>query len=412
MNAESCRFVSWRCYLGIMSAPDRLGGRYELRDVLGKGGMGEVRDGWDTRLGRPVAVKLLRPELADNKDIRRRFEAEASLAATLNHPRVVSIYDCGEDQDVPYIVMERLSGRTLRDEIAAGRLPEGRVRKILLGVVEALQAAHEAGILHRDIKPGNILFADRDSVKVTDFGIAKTTDTDQTLTGHVLGTAAYLSPQRLSGQPASVADDLYALGIVGYECLAGLKPFADKNPIGLVRAVADGHAVPLASACPGVDPALVAVIEAAMAREPERRFSTARAMFDALQTRWVAPVVAPPSCPAPASTVPIPVTDYEQPTSVTQVLESQMPLFVPERADFIGRFKSSVADHTRFAALAGLIAALVIAVVVASVSFGGHASVPSPTTSTPASVAAKTTPGSIQPTLSQALNNLSKAVQP
>ena len=412
MNAESCRFGSCRCYFGNMSVPDRLGGRYELRDVLGKGGMGEVRDGWDIRLGRPVAVKILRPELADNADLRRRFEAEASLAATLNHPRVVAIYDCGEEQGVPYIVMERLSGRTIGDEIAAGCLPDRRVRKILVDVVEALQAAHEAGILHRDIKPGNVLVADRDSVKVTDFGIAKTTDTDLTLTGHVLGTAAYLSPERLSGQPASVADDLYAAGVVGYECLSGQKPFAEKNPIELVRAIADGQTVPLAEACPGVDAALVAVIEAAMAREPDRRFFTARDMLDALQTRWVAPVVVPPSCPAPTSTVPIPITDYERPSSDTQVLDSQMPLFVPGRADFIGRFKTSVADHSRFAVLAGLIAALVIVVVVASVALGGHNRGPSPTTSTPASVAAKTTPGSIQPALSQALNNLSKAVHP
>ena len=395
-----------------MSVPDRLGGRYELRDVLGKGGMGEVRDGWDTRLRRPVAVKLLRPELADSKDLRRRFEAEATVAATLNHPRVVAIYDCGEDGGVPYIVMERLYGRTLGDEIAAGCLPERRVRKILVDVVEALVAAHEAGILHRDIKPGNVLFADLDGVKVTDFGIAKTIDTDQTLTGQVLGTTAYLSPERLSGHPAAVTDDLYAVGVVGYECLTGRKPYAEKSPIDLVRAIADGQAFPLAEARPGLDPALVDAIEAAMAREPDRRFSTAKAMLVALQTCWVAPAPGPPDSRAPASTVPIPLTTQEEPFADTQVFESQMPLFVPRRPDLIGELKNFVVSHTRFAVLAALFAALVIVVSIASASLGGNATRPSPTTSTPASVAARTTPSSIQPALSQALNNLSKALQP
>lgn len=136
-----------------MPVPELLAGRYELRGLLGCGGMGEIHDGWDTRLGRPVAVKVLRGEFGRQPDVRRRFEAEARAAANLTDPHIVAVHDSGEDAGVPYIVMERLPGRTLADEIALGPMPEDRVRAILIAVVAAVAAAHDAGILHRDIKP-------------------------------------------------------------------------------------------------------------------------------------------------------------------------------------------------------------------------------------------------------------------
>ncbi|RZL82952.1 MAG: serine/threonine protein kinase [Rhodococcus sp. (in: high G+C Gram-positive bacteria)] len=265
-----------------MSVSAVLAGRYQLREVLGRGGMADVHDGWDLRLERPVAIKVLRPELASVPDTRRRFEAEARLAATLNHPNVVAVHDCGEDAGVAYIVMERLPGRTLADEIAGGPLPDARVRSILADVLSAVGAAHHAGILHRDIKPGNVLFTTTGTVKVTDFGIAKSADSDHTATGHVLGTVAYLSPDRITGKPATPSDDLYAVGVVGYEALAGHRPFAGDNILSLARAITDGAARPLHLVRPDADPGLVQTIERAMARDPGQRYVDAPGMRDAV----------------------------------------------------------------------------------------------------------------------------------
>ncbi|MFV9454115.1 serine/threonine-protein kinase [Rhodococcus sp. NM-2] len=265
-----------------MSVSAVLAGRYELRGVLGRGGMADVHDGWDLRLQRPVAIKVLRTELTSVPDTRRRFEVEARLAATLNHPNVVAVHDCGEDAGVAYIVMERLPGRTLADEIAAGPVPDARVRSILADVLAALGAAHEAGILHRDIKPGNVLFTAAGTVKVADFGIAKSAASDHTATGQVLGTVAYLSPDRILGTPATTADDLYAVGVVGYEALAGHRPFAGDNILSLARAITDGAARPLREARPDADPNLVDTIERAMTCDPQQRYADAQAMRDAV----------------------------------------------------------------------------------------------------------------------------------
>ncbi|OUS94618.1 serine/threonine-protein kinase [Rhodococcus sp. NCIMB 12038] len=261
-----------------MSVSALLAGRYQLRGVLGRGGMADVHDGWDLRLERPVAVKVLRPELASVPDTRRRFEAEARLAATLNHPNVVAVHDCGEDAGVAYIVMERLPGRTLADEIAAGPLPDARVRSIIADVLAAVGAAHGAGILHRDIKPGNVLFTETGTVKVADFGIAKSAASDHTATGQVLGTVAYLSPDRILGTPATTADDLYAVGVVGYEALAGHRPFTGDNILSLARAITDGAARPLHAVRPDADPNLVHTIERAMSRDPRQRPADTQSM--------------------------------------------------------------------------------------------------------------------------------------
>ncbi|MDT5372340.1 MAG: eukaryotic-like serine/threonine-protein kinase, partial [Mycobacterium sp.] len=189
-----------------MDGPGLLGGRYELRDILGFGGMAEVRDGWDTRLNRPVAIKLLHPGLNSQADVRERFKIEACAAAALNHPNIVRVYDFGDHDGTRFMVMERLPGNTLGDQIAQGPLSHARVYSALRSVLAALAAAHEAGMLHRDIKPGNILLTSSGSVKVADFGIAKTPGVAHTTTGQIVGTLAYLSPGRLAGEPASVAD--------------------------------------------------------------------------------------------------------------------------------------------------------------------------------------------------------------
>jgi serine/threonine-protein kinase len=276
-----------------MQAPEVLGGRYELRGVLGRGGMAEVRDGWDIRLDRPVAVKLLHPLFTAQPDNRMRFEVEARAAAGLNHPHIVSVHDSGEHNGTPYIVMERLSGQTLADVIARGPLPEPHVRSILDDVLSALATAHTKGILHRDIKPANILFSPLGDAKVADFGIAKSAGSAHTMTGQIVGTMAYLSADRIAGRPATVADDLYAVGAVGYEALAGRRAFPQENVAELARAVAMDTPPPLAELRPDVDPALAAVIERAMARDPAWRFGSADEMRAALAGR-----VGPPVRPA------------------------------------------------------------------------------------------------------------------
>jgi serine/threonine protein kinase len=265
-----------------MQAPEILGGRYELRGVLGRGGMAEVRDAWDVRLHRPVAVKLMHPIFAFDSDSLRRFEAEARAAAALTHPHIVGVHDFGEHSGTPFIVMERLSGRTLADEMMHGPLPQDQVRSVLNDVLSALEAAHSVGILHRDIKPPNVLHSDSGHVKLADFGIAKSSGAVATMTGQILGTMAYLSADRLTGRPATVADDLYAVGVVGYEALAGRRPFPQEDLPALARAIAEDQPVPLAALRPDVDPRLTAVIDCAMHRDPRQRFPTADAMRAAL----------------------------------------------------------------------------------------------------------------------------------
>jgi serine/threonine-protein kinase len=255
--------------------------------------MAEVRDGWDRRLDRPVAVKLLHPAFSAVPDSRRRFEIEARAAAGLNHPHIVAVHDSGEHAGAPFIVMERLSGRTLADELERGPLPPGRVRAVLDDVLSALTTAHAAGILHRDIKPANILLTPSGGVKVADFGIAKSAATPATMTGQIVGTMAYLSPDRIAGKPASVADDLYAVGAVGYEALSGRKPFPQEDIAALARAIMDTVPPPLRTLRPDVDPALTATVERAMARDPQWRFPTADAMRSALY----APPAVPPQIP-------------------------------------------------------------------------------------------------------------------
>ncbi|MDP1805885.1 MAG: serine/threonine-protein kinase, partial [Acidimicrobiales bacterium] len=260
-----------------------MGDRYELVEVVGRGGMGEVWSARDLRLGRSVAVKLLSPHMASEAGVRERFEAEARSAARLSHPNVVQVFDSGEHDGIPYLVMELLPGRTLADEVALGRLDPEAVRRIGMEVLGALEASHQAGILHRDIKPGNVLLAADGRAKVGDFGIAKSTEgLNLTSTGMIVGTAAYLAPERVAGEPATPQSDLYAVGVVLYEALSGRKPFEADTPIGLMRAVEAHQAIPLAEARPGLEASLVAAVERAMAKDPGRRFNSAAAMAAAL----------------------------------------------------------------------------------------------------------------------------------
>ena len=246
--------------------------------------MAEVRAGTDLRLQRPVAVKFLLPEMAARDDIRRRFEAEACAAASLSDPHAVAVFDTGEHEGRPYIVMERLPGETLADRIATGPLDPQWIRQVAREVLGALAAAHRAGLVHRDVKPGNILITADGHAKIADFGIAKSLEGsgDLTGTGQLLGTPAYLAPERLDGAAATAKSDLYSLGVVLYEALAGRCPFPGTTPLATARAVVAGDYQPLDEVRPGLDPDLVAAVERAMAIDPADRFDAAEAMAAAL----------------------------------------------------------------------------------------------------------------------------------
>lgn len=247
--------------------------------------MAEVRRGLDERLQRPVAIKLMHPHLATDPDFRRRFEKEARAAARLSHPNVVAVYDTGEHEGRPFIVMERMAGSTLADRMAEGPLDAAAARQIALEVLAALHAAHGAHILHRDVKPGNILVTAEGRIKVADFGIAKVADAnghaDPTTAHILLGTPAYLAPERVAGQPASPCADIFSLGVVLYEALTGSRPFKGDTPVAVALSVERG-APPLRSVRPDVEPALAAVVERAMSADPTARYPSARAMADAL----------------------------------------------------------------------------------------------------------------------------------
>jgi serine/threonine protein kinase len=266
---------------GAGSKPPRLiAGRYEVGEVIGRGGMGEVHAAIDVRLGREVALKILRPDFAEIDEVRRRFEGEARAAAALGQANVVAVFDAGEQDGMPYIVMERLSGRTLADELAAGPLSSSQVRDLAVSLLAALETAHNAGIVHRDVKPGNVLRGADGTWKVADFGIAKSAEAagDLTVTGALIGTPAYVAPERIEGESATPASDLYATGVVLYEALTGRKPFVADTSIALVEQIRAGRAPALRELAPEVDPTLERVIERAMARDPRRRFASAAEM--------------------------------------------------------------------------------------------------------------------------------------
>jgi serine/threonine protein kinase len=372
-----------------MSGHETLLDRYELRGILGCGGMAEVRDGWDNRLNRAVAIKLLHPALNVQPDIRRRFEDEARSAAALSHPNIVSVYDCGDDDGRPFIVMERLPGDTVHDHIAQGALPPQRVRIILCDVLAALTVAHTAGVLHRDIKPGNILVAaDGVTLKVADFGLAKTAGVAHTMTGQIVGTMAYMSPERTAGASASVADDLYAVGVIGYEALLGRRAFPQDNPAALARAIMDAPPPSVGAALPGIDPVLAAVIDRAMTRDPRQRFSSAQQMRAALEGNRSALYAG--AAPAFASATPRPATKIlDEP-----VIPGGPATFTAPGADYyVPARRRTLSRNQKFLAAAGVFVAFIVAVFALAVLPSSTTQVTEPvSTSTPVS-----TPPSLAP---------------
>jgi eukaryotic-like serine/threonine-protein kinase len=256
-----------------------LGGRYLLEDRIAVGGMGEVWRARDNRLGRIVAVKLLRPEFADNPEFRDRLGLEARHAALLSHPGIVQIrdYDDGSAEGVPYLVMEYVAGPSLAAVLAAeGTLSPGRVLGLIVQAAQALACAHAAGIVHRDMKPGNML-VDRGRVKIVDFGIAQAVGmAPVTRAGLMIGTPAYLSPEQAAGIPATPASDLYSLGVIAYECLTGKPPF-DGTALAVALAHWDLPLPPLPRTVPGPVAQLVVALTA---KDPRHRPAIALAVAE------------------------------------------------------------------------------------------------------------------------------------
>ena len=272
----------------MAGSPMTVGGRYELDDLLGRGGMAEVRRAIDTRLGRPVAVKQLRADLAIDPTFQARFRREAQSAAGLNHPNIVAVYDTGEETDpqtgvsIPYIVMELVEGPTLRDVLRDGRkiLPE-RALELTQGVLDALGYSHKAGIIHRDIKPANVMLTQTGGVKVMDFGIARAvadTSATMTQTAAVIGTAQYLSPEQARGETVDARSDIYSAGCLLYELLVGRPPFIGESPVSVAYQHVREAPVPPSQLDPVVTPDIDAVTLKALAKDPADRYQSAREM--------------------------------------------------------------------------------------------------------------------------------------
>jgi serine/threonine protein kinase len=261
----------------MISPGTMLGGRYRLDERIAGGGMGDVWRGTDEVLGRTVAVKILLPALLEEAGFAERFRHEARTMATINHPGVVDVYDYGSDDATAFLVMEYIEGDALSRTLGrVGRLTPARTMALVAQAADALHAAHEKGIVHRDVKPGNLLVRPNGTLVLTDFGIARSAMVGQlTAAGSVLGTASYLAPEQAAGATATSLSDVYSLGVVAYQCLAGRRPFEGDNPLEIAMRHVRDTPPPL----PGdIPPAARQIVERALAKDPASRWPSAAAL--------------------------------------------------------------------------------------------------------------------------------------
>ena len=366
-------------------APGRvLGGRYRLVEEVARGGMARVWAAEDPILRRRVAVKILDPTLADDAHVRQRFRHEAIAAARLTHPGIVATYDTGEDDGVAYIVMELVEGTTLRRLLDERKqLAVGETADIGAQVADALEHAHSRGLVHRDVKPGNVLVERDGRVKVTDFGIAKAAGTSElTRDGAVVGTARYLAPEQVEGAPVDARTDVYALGLVLYEMLCGQTPFDGDNEIASAVARLRTDPVPVGIARPEVPRAVQEVVGRALARDPAGRPPSAGEVRDALGPfrrdasldLYRSETVPSPRRPAPTDPT---VTPNATPVAHDRTApDGLLTSSAPHRGG----------HRTAKAIVIGLLA--IVGVAVLLVAFAGRGNRSAPTPGTPSSAAA------------------------
>jgi len=280
-----------------------LAGRYELRGLVGQGGMADVELAHDRILDRDVAVKILHARYADDPSFLARFRREAQAAASLNHPNIVGVYDTGEDDGRPFIVMELVRGQSLRDLLRSEEVQPQRAIQMTGDAALGLHYAHERGLVHRDIKPGNILVSEERQVKVADFGIARAVNAENvTQTAAVFGTAAYVAPEQAQGEEVDRRTDVYSLGCVLYELLTGRQPFAADSAVALAYKHVSEAPIPPSRINRELSPALDAVVMKAMAKDPAARYQTAREFQQDLQRAARGEAVLAPSAAAYAAT--------------------------------------------------------------------------------------------------------------
>jgi eukaryotic-like serine/threonine-protein kinase len=323
-----------------------LGGRYEVREIIGRGGMADVYLGVDARLGRQVAIKVLKSTLSSDATFRNRFRLEAMSASKMSHPSIVRVFDAGDEENgpdgatppgstTPYIVMEHVDGHLLSDVMKRGALEERHVLKVADGVLTALEVSHKAGIVHRDIKPANIMITNDGSVKVMDFGIARAVSDatgNMEQTASILGTALYISPEQARGDEPDTRTDLYSLGVVMYELLTGTPPFNAESSVAIAFKHISSEPPSLAETAPHVSPDVRAIVETALKKDLDERFATAQAFRAALDD------VAngrPPKLPLPGTrfrvepvvtgSVPLATVDstYRRPVEGFEIFESR-----------------------------------------------------------------------------------------
>ena len=277
--------------------------RYQLGELLGRGGMADVHAGMDVRLGRKVAIKLLKPTLANDPSFRTRFRQEAQAAARMAHPTIVRVFDAGEetvrtpeghDVQVPFIVMEQVDGQLLKDIIARGPVQPDEAARIVDGILTALEYSHRAGVVHRDIKPGNVMVTPAGQVKVMDFGIARAiSDSSATVaqTSAILGTAQYFSPEQAKGEAVDARTDLYSTGVVLYEMLTGRPPFTADTAVAVAYQHISENPVPPDAVTPAVTPALNAVVLRSLAKDRFDRYQSAADFREELEAAVAGKVV-------------------------------------------------------------------------------------------------------------------------
>ncbi len=377
-----------------------LGGRYLVESLIASGGMARVYRGRDSVLGRTVAIKVLAPPLDSDPEFVARFRREARAAAGLNHPGVVAVFDTGSDGDVHYIVMEHVEGHTLAEIIRRDApIPPERAAEIGMAVCDALSAAHEEGLVHRDVKPANVMVTPSGAIKVMDFGIARAATDTLTRTGRMLGTAAYLSPEQARGRPADARSDLYSLGCVLYEMLTGKPPFGGESPVAVASRHVSEDPEPPTGLNPEIPAALESVVLKALAKDPAARYQSARAMGGNLAgivqggLHAAAAGRDPATEPIPHGGEPTPVLPAPTPTAV-----------LGEGVDDTPR------PFRRYGpVLAGAAILAVVALVLFLVFRAGGSPTGEPPTSRPPT-ATTTTSSPTPPTVAQALADLTEVV--